>query len=84
MDSLTKREDEIISDLAVAMKFKFRLHKNKGSWERKDHSQLLKELQREITELIKAPDKESIVLEAADCANYLAMIIDLAHRRGIK
>jgi len=84
MQNLNERENEIISDLGHAMKFKFRLHKTKGSWERKDHKQLLTELKREIEELEKAPDKESLILEAADCANYLAMIVDLAHRQGLK
>ena len=77
--SLSIHEDEIIADLAVAQKFKFSVHRNKGGWSYKTRHVLLTELKREVVELEEAlalGNKEAIISEAADIANYLAMLIE--------
>ena len=81
---MSRAEDVIINDLSDAMKFKFMVHRDKGDWMHKSQEQLFAELQREIIELKEAPNKEAVISECADIANYCAMIIDLAKRKGIK
>lgn len=84
VSTLSTAEDIIITDLADAMKFKFMVHREKGDWMHKTHDQLYGELVREIQELKTAKTKEAVISECADIANYCAMIIDLAKRKGIK
>ncbi len=78
--SLSEQEDIVIDDLAVAMKFKFSVHRTKGGWSHKNHETLYSELLRECEELKEAKTKEAVISECADIANYCAMIIDLAKR----
>ncbi len=76
---LSQHEDEVIADLAVAQKFKFSVHRGKGGWSHKTKQTLLTELKREVVELEEAlgsGNKEAVISEAADVANYLAMIIE--------
>ena len=76
---LSDHEDSIIADLGVAMKFKFSVHRSKGGWSHKSASILMEELKREVVELEEAlasGKKEAVISEAADVANYLAMIIE--------
>lgn len=82
--NLNEREEVIISDLASAQKFKFMVHRNKGDWAAKSLPTLQTELEREVGELLEAlkvfgetrGNKESVISECADVANYLAMIIE--------
>jgi len=77
--NLSQHEDEVIADLAVAQKFKFSVHRGKGGWHHKTKQVLLAELKREVIELEEAlasDNKEAVISEAADVANYLAMIIE--------
>ncbi|MCI4436892.1 MAG: hypothetical protein JHC33_08820 [Ignisphaera sp.] len=73
---MSDAEDTIIADLAVAMKYKFMVHRNKGGWHAKHLDTLMSELQREVDELAQAHTKEQIISECADIANYCAMIIE--------
>lgn len=77
---MKRREDQIIADLGVAMKFKLMRHRSKGGWKHKSKDTLLKELKREVGELEEAivagKNPEHIISEAADVANYLAFIIE--------
>ncbi len=80
MLTLKENEDMVIDDLAIAMKFKFSVHRNEGGWTHKSKDVLYTEMLRECEELKGAKTKEQIISECADIANYAAMIADLAKR----
>ena len=77
---MKRREDQIIDDLGVAMKYKLMRHRSKGDWAHKDLTVLLRELKREVVELeeeiLSGKKPEMIISEAADVANYAAFIIE--------
>ena len=82
--TLSENEDRVIADLGIAQKFKFMVHRNKGGWDAKPIEQLVSEMKREVEELEDAlkngASKESCITEAADVANYSAMIVDKLKR----
>jgi len=70
----------------IAMKYKLYVHSNKGSFDWKTSHQLISQLKAEVAELEEAlatGDKERIISEAADVANYAFFIADKAVR-GLK
>jgi hypothetical protein len=81
LTGLEAKEDYAIRTLNVAMKFKFTVHRNKGGWKHKTDQVLVDEMFREVKELseaVKADEvnREHIISECADVANYCAMLID--------
>lgn len=75
------QETETLDLLRQAQEFKFMVHRSKGGWEAKPMEALVEELKIEVDELCDAisnNDKTDIITEAADIANYCAMIIEKA------
>ena len=80
----SEHEEAIIDDLGTAQKFKFMVHRQKGSWDAKSLDTLITELGREMIELKEELNDfrdgkgspEKIISECADAANYLAMIVE--------
>jgi len=86
---LEAQEDYAIRTLATAMKFKFTVHRYKGGWKHKSNKVLVKEMYREVAELEQAISKdelnrEAVIAECADIANYCAMLIDNLQAGGSK
>jgi len=63
------------------MYLKLKIHGNKGAiWDKMSFKFLYKRLNDEVKELGEAKTKEDIINEAADVANFAAMIADNARR----
>lgn len=74
-----------IKNFTKAMEYKLYVHSNKGKFEWKDDEMLMKQLKAEVKELeeaLKTGNKEKILSEAADVANY-AFFIASKTVRGI-
>ncbi len=74
------RVGEALDALKQAGQFKMMVHSGKGDWDHKSKEVLLRELKREVEELEEAitsgKNKEAIVSEIADIANYAAMLLE--------
>lgn len=75
-----RREDELVE----MMREKLAENRGKGDWDDLDTDQLLELLETEVEELsdaISAGDSDEIIREAADVANFAAMIVERVSSR---